>query len=613
MTTLFATPHIIREDRPDGAVLMRSAEPLGTHAPTLLHSLSAWAGVDPDHLLVAERDAGGRWCGVTYGEAAVAVSAIGEGLLALGLGPPRPLLVLSGNSVDHLLVTLGAMTAGIPVVPTSTAYSLQSKDHERIREISALVEPGAVFAEDSDAYAAALDALPGVPVIASWGGRDAVATVESLRATRPGPAVEAAHAAVGPDSVARILFTSGSTGTPKGVLSTHGMWAANQQMMRQAWPFLETERPVVVDWLPWSHTFGGNHNVGLVIANGGTLHVDAGRPVPALFGHTVSNLRDVPPTIYVNVPAGYAQLVPVLESDPEFAAVFFSRMRLLFNAAAALPGQLRDRLTSVAGRAVGHPVPITGSWGLTETAPAVTTAHYNFTDARCIGVPLPAAEVLLLPMDDAWEIRVRGPMVTPGYFRRPDLTADAFDGEGFYRTGDAVQLADPTDPDAGLLFRGRVAEDFKLSNGTFVRVGALRTSLLSAIPVLADAVIAGQDRDEACALAWPNAVEARALLGREPVVEGEVVVDAELGEHVARALAEHQRLGGRASRVERIVLLAIPADLDTGEITDKGYVNQRMVIQRRAALVARLYDDPKHPSVIDPSTLAHPPSAGATP
>ncbi len=601
MTSLFATPRIVREDRADGAILLRSADPLGPHPATLLHSLRSWAEVDPDHAIVAERDLVGGWREVSYGEAVQAARAIGEGLLALGLGPRRPLLVLSGNSVDHLLIALGAMTAGIPVVPISTAYSLQSRDHERIREIAALVEPGAVFAEDSDQYSTALDALPGVPLLASRGCRTTAATVDTLCTTAPGAAVDRAFESLTPESVARVLFTSGSTGTPKGVLSTHGMWAANQQMMRQAWPFLATERPVVVDWLPWSHTFGANHNLGLVVANGGTLYVDAGRPVPGLFEQSVTNLREVPPTIYVNVPAGYSQLVPVLESDPAFAAVFFSRARLLFNAAAALPGQLRDRLTAVAERTLGHSIPITGAWGLTETAPAVTSAHYDFADARCIGVPLPGAEVLLLPLDDAWEIRARGPMVTPGYFRRPDLTAEAFDDEGFYRTGDAVQLADPDDPNAGLLFRGRVAEDFKLSNGTFVRVGALRTTLLSAIPVLGDAVIAGQDRDEACALAWLNAAEVAAFLGREPVVDGDVVVDPELTEHVARALALHQQDRGRSSRVERILIMARPADLDLGEITDKGYVNQRRVIERRPALVARLLDEPDHPSVIRPS------------
>jgi feruloyl-CoA synthase len=419
-------------------------------------------------------------------------------------------------------------------------------------------------------------------------------------ATRPGPAVAAACAAVTGDSIAKILFTSGSTGAPKGVLNTHRMLAANQQMIRQAWPFLRTERPVIVDWLPWSHTFGGNHNVNMTLTAGGTLYVDGGRPAPGMFGPSVANLSDVPPTIYFNVPAGYAQLVPALEADAAFAARFFSRLRLMFNAAAALPAALRQRLEDLAVRTAGRPVPVTGSWGATETAPAVTSAHYEFTDARCIGVPLPGAEVRLVPVEGAYEIRVKGPMVTPGYFGRPDLTAAAFDALGYYRTGDAVGLADPDDPDAGLVFRGRIAEDFKLGTGTFVRVGAVRTALLSAVPLLADAVIAGEDRAAVCALAWLNAAEAAKLLGQEPRAEGELITDETICAELARALARHNAAAGSAARIERLLVLARPAGLDAGEITDKGYVNQRQVLANRAALVELLYAEPEPKSPENP-------------
>jgi feruloyl-CoA synthase len=378
------------------------------------------------------------------------------------------------------------------------------------------------------------------------------------------------------------------------------MLAANQRMIRQAWPFLARERPVIVDWLPWSHTFGGNHNVNMMISSGGTLYVDAGRPVPALFGQTIENLTDVPPTIYFNVPAGYAQLVPALEADPEFAARFFSRLRLIFNAAAALPAALRDRLTAVAERTAGRQVPVTGSWGATETAPAVTSAHFPFSDARCIGVPLPGTEVKLVPAaGGAYEIRARGPMVTPGYFGRPDLTAEAFDADGFYRTGDAVAFADPADPSAGLIFRGRIAEDFKLESGTFVRVGAVRTRLLSAIPVLSDAVLAGENRDFVSALAWLNPAEAGRLLGTQPAADGELITDEELRTVLARALAEHNAGAGSAARVERLLILATPASLDAGEITDKGYLNQRRVLAHRAAFVEMLYADPVPRAVVE--------------
>jgi feruloyl-CoA synthase len=589
---LFAPPRTIAAASGEAdSLVLRSAEELGEYPVTVVHSLRAWAANAPDYPLVAERDEGG-WRTVSYGHAVAAADSIGQALLERGLGPGQPLLVLSGNGVDHLLVTLGAMTAGIPVAPVSVAYSLQSHDHARIRQIAELIRPGAVFAADAAAFAAALDVLPAVPALVSTGQRGGAEQLSVLLSTSPGQAVRSAYAGLSPDTVAKILFTSGSTGSPKGVLNTHRMLAANQRMMAQAWPFLGRERPVIVDWLPWSHTFGGNHNVNMMLSNGGTLYVDGGRPAPGLFAQTIRNLTDVPPTIYFNVPAGYAQLVPALEADPDFAARFFSRLKLLFNAAAALPSALRDRLAAVADRTVGRQIPVTGSWGATETAPAVTSAHFPFSDARCIGVPLPGAEVKLVPADeDAYEIRARGPMVTPGYFRRPDLTAEAFDADGFYRTGDAVVFADPADPGAGLVFRGRIAEDFKLATGTFVRVGAVRTALLSAVPLLSDAVLAGENADFVAVLGWLNLAEAERLLGAKLESDGEVIVDERLHRLLAQALAEYNDDSGSSARIERLLVMARPADLDAGEITDKGYLNQRKVLACRSALVAMLYAD----------------------
>jgi feruloyl-CoA synthase len=596
---LFAPPRTVAATSSEpGVLLLRSAEELGEYPATVVHSLRAWAATAPDYPLVAERVRDG-WRTVSYGHTVAAADAIGQALLERGLGPGRPLLVLSGNGVDHLLMMLGAMTAGIPVAPVSVAYSLQSRDHARIKQITKLIRPGAVFAADADAFAGALDTLHGLPALVSTGHRDGAEQLSVLLSTTPGDAVRTAFAGLSPGGIAKILFTSGSTGSPKGVVNTHRMLAANQQMMGQAWPFLAQERPVIVDWLPWSHTFGGNHNVNMMLSSGGTLYVDGGRPAPGLFGQTIQNLRDVPPTIYFNVPAGYAQLVPALEADPEFAVRFFSRLRLMFNAAAALPPALRDRLSAVAQRAAGREVPVTGSWGATETAPAVTSAHFPFSDARCIGVPLPGAEVKLVPADgDAYDIRARGPMVTPGYFGRPDLTAEAFDADGFYRTGDAVALADPTDPSAGLVFRGRIAEDFKLATGTFVRVGAVRTGLLSALPLLSDAVLAGENADVVCVLAWLNAAEAVRLLGANPESDGEVIADERLHRLLAQALADYNDDSGSSARIERLLVMARPADLDAGEITDKGYVNQRKVLACRSSLVAMLYADPVPPGVV---------------
>jgi feruloyl-CoA synthase len=610
---MFAKVQVTVDQAGDGTLLLCSAEELGDYPVTVLHGLRQWAAAGPDYPLVAEREPDGAWRTVSYGAAVTAADAIGQALLELGLGPARPLLLLSGNGVNHLLMTLGALTAGIPVAPVSVAYSLQSTDHARIKAIAQLITPGAVYAEDAEAFGAALDAATsasgvsgteGALAVVAKGARPGAAPLAQLLDTAPGPAVHGAFATLTPDTTAKVLFTSGSTGTPKGVLNTHRMLSANQQMIRQAWPFLAAERPVIVDWLPWSHTFGGNHNVNMMLVNGGTIYVDGGRPAPGQFGRTVANLADVPPTIYFNVPAGYAQLVPALEGDPEFAARFFSRLRLLFNAAAALPAGLRSRLAALAARhAPDREVPVTGSWGATETAPAVTSANFPHPDARCIGAPLPGALVKLAPVEDAYEIRVQGPNVTPGYYARPDLTAAAFDAEGFYRTGDAVALADPGDPNAGLVFRGRIAEDFKLSTGTFVRVGAVRTALLSSVPALSDAVIAGQDRDHVAALAWLNPAEAGKLLGRDPApADGDLVTDPDLLRLLAGALAAHNANHGSASRVERLLVLARPASLDAGEITDKGYVNQRRVLAARAALAESLYTEPAPAGVIVPAS-----------
>jgi feruloyl-CoA synthase len=599
---LFAPVRTVRSDLEDGCVLLESADPLQPYAVNLVELLDVWAQADPGHPLIAERGPEGTWVHRTYGEARAASNAIGQALLDRGLSAERPLMILSGNSIGHLLVTLGALAVGVPVAPLSVAYSLQSRDHAHLKEITRLLDPGAVYVEHADLFGPAIDAVGNGPVLLSSSGGPAEHTLDTLVSTAAGAQVDRALAAVSGDTVAKVLFTSGSTGTPKGVINTHRMLCANQQMMRQAWPFLEREQPVLVDWLPWSHTFGGNHNLNMVIANGGTLYVDDGRPVPALFSKSVANYREVAPTLSFNVPAGYAQLAPALERDKELAERFFSRMRLVFNAAAALPPALRDRLEVLGRRVSGRDIPVTGSWGATETAPAATTAHFAYGDARCIGVPLPGVTIKLVPIEDgAFEIRVGGPSVTPGYLRRPDLTAAAFDGEGYYRPDDAVSFTDVSDANAGLLFRGRLSEDFKLSTGTFVHVGALRTMLLSAAPILADAVIAGENRDAVCALAWLNTADAERALGVVPAGSEEIVHSEALAAHLAPILTAMNEGAGSAARIERLIVLARPASLDDGEITDKGYLNQRRVLTTRAALVEQLFADPAPPHAITAS------------
>jgi feruloyl-CoA synthase len=599
MSGLFAAPSAVRQDRADGSVLLTSPEPLAPYPATAGQWLRSWAAAEAAYPCVAQRTAGGSWEVLSYGEVLAAANSASQALLDRGLRAERPLLILSGNSIGHFLVTMGAYLAGVPVVPVSVAYSLQSKDHERLRVIGDLVRPGAVYAETVAPFAAAIGALAGDPLVIAGEGAPEEHSLPTLLATA---AAEEVSAPVTGASVAKILFTSGSTGIPKGVLTTHQMLCANQQMMRQAWPFLAEERPVLVDWLPWSHTFGGSHNMNMVLANGGTLYIDEGRPAPSLIAATLANYRDVSPTMAFNVPAGYAQLVPALEADPELAGQFFARIRLVFNAAAALPSALRGRLETLAREVTGRDVPVTGSWGTTETAPAATTAHFGYADGRCIGNPLPGVTLKLVPDErEVYEIRVRGVAVTPGYLSRPDLATAAFDDEGFYCPGDAVSFADPADPARGLLFRGRLAEDFKLSTGTFVRVGALRTALLSAAPVIGDAVITGPDRDTVGALAWLNPAELPPSLAGAQLGDGPVLYSPQLAEHLGALLATLNSGQGSASRIERLIVAAQPPSLDDGEITDKGYVNQRRVLANRPELVELLYGDPVPEKVITPA------------
>jgi feruloyl-CoA synthase len=561
--------------------------------------LRARAAEHPDRALAAQRDQQDRWVELSYGEARTKADALAQAFVDLGLGPDRAVMILSGNSVEHLLVTLAGYTAGVPVAPISVAYSLMSADHARIRQIAELVEPGLVFADDAGPFGAALDAVaPRADTLVARGDRAGALRLEELLATSPGAAVEDAFAAVGGDTTAKLLFTSGSTAVPKGVINTHRMLCSNQAMLRHIWPFLESEPPLLVDWLPWSHTFGANHNLNLVLFNGGTMYIDDGKPAPPLFPRTLAALRDIAPTVYFNVPAGFALLAPALERDDELARHFFSRLRFMFYAGAALPEALAVRLRELAARVADHDVPLTSSWGTTETAPGATSAHFAGAAMGCIGVPIPGVSIKLAPEREKLEIRVAGPNVSPGYYRAPELTAAAFDDEGYYRSGDAGSLVDEDDPNQGVLFDGRVAENFKLMTGTWVTAGTLRLRLLSAARVLSDAVICGHDREYVAALAWVNQAEARKLLSSD---EDVALDDRRLREHLGEALAALNRGAGSAARVERLVLLSSPPSLDAGEITDKGYLNQRACLERRAGVVEVLYADEVAEGVIAPS------------
>lgn len=625
---IFADPVTTAERLGDGSVILRSGIPLAPYSGSMAGLFRAAATAHPDRVLVTQRDAGG-WRKVTYAAARRRVDGLAQGLLERCGPAAGPVMILSGNSVEHLMLTLACYTIGVPAVPVSTAYSLLASDHSTLRAMTDLVAPAVIFADDGDAYAAALRAAGGTGASAEAGPGPAVVTMSGRAGHRSvtafgelaGTAVTSRladrAAAVGPGTIAKILFTSGSTGQPKGVLNTHQMMCANQQMIRQTWPFLTGEPPVLLDWLPWSHTFGGNHNVNQVIANAGTLWIDDGRPAPGMIERTVRNLADVSPTVYYNVPAGYAALLPFLERDRDLAAAFFARLRLVFFAGAALPQRLWDAIGELAA-SVGSAAPMTTSWGATETAPAATSAHFAGGRADCIGVPLPGVDVKLAPVGDRLEIRVRGPNVTPGYAGRPDLTEAAFDSGGFYRTGDAVTLVDPGDPNAGLRFDGRIAEDFKLATGTWVRVGTLRPALLSASGgLLQDAVLAGQDAGFIGALGWlspqravqvagagsgasatdPAAAAAGpAALTADPAA---LVADPAVRAEAARALDRYNAdRTGTSQQIRRLILLAEPPSLADGEITDKSYLNQRAVLRRRAGLVAALYAGEPPPEVI---------------
>jgi len=600
----YADARVAREDRPDGAMVLRAATPLAPYELSLARLFRAAVEAAPTRTFLAERAAGG-WRKLAYAQARASVDALAQALIERGLSAERPLMILSGNAIDHALMMLAGFTAGIPVAPVSVAYSLQSQDHAKLKEIFALLRPGLVYVTDTKPFAPALAALDlaatEVAAERNGGGLDRVTPFEQLAATRPGPAVERACAATGADTIAKFLFTSGSTGHPKGVINTHGMLTANQQQAAQVWPFLAEQPLVLVDWLPWNHTFGGNHNFNMVLRHAGTMYIDEGRPLPHLVDATVRNLTEVSPTIYFNVPAGYAALLPRLEQDENFARAFFADLRLIFYAGAALPQDIWNRLEAVSVRTVGERIPLTSSWGMTETAPLATAAHFLIDRAGPIGVPAPGVEIKLVPSGAKLEIRVRGPNVTPGYWKRPDLTAAAFDEDGFYKPGDAVRLADPNDAAKGVVFDGRLAEEFKLTTGTWVRVGALRVGLLAAAsPALQDAVIAGADRAAIAVLAWLNVGGCQKLVGDgAPKTMPELARHPAVRAHVAQAFAQWNAAhSGSSERVARVLLLAEPPSIDAGEITDKGYINQRLALERRAAQVARVFADAPDGDVI---------------
>ncbi len=601
----FLSPRVAVERRPDRTLVLRSPEPLRAYARCMGEHLLRRAEERPAHPFLGQREGEG-WRTLTYGETLRRVTALSTALLRRDLSAERPIAILSENSIEHALLMLAAMQIGVPVAPVSAAYSLLSRDHRKLQAVFRLLTPGLVLVDDGPRFAPALAALRDFdfePVAVRDGGPESTAFAALLEEEDPA-AVSRAFAAVAPDTIAKFLLTSGSTGEPKAVINTQRMLCSNQQTLLQAWPFLGEEPPVLVDWLPWNHTAGGNNNVGAALVNGGTLYIDDGKPTPDLIGKTVRNLREIAPTLYYSVPRGYEALLPFLESDEALRANFFSRLQVMQYAGAALPAHLWERLERVSALATGRRVRMTSGWGATETAPQVTLVHFPPRRPSVIGLPTPGNVLKMVPtaIEGKYELRVHGPNVTPGYWRRADLTAAAFDEEGFYRMGDAGRLADPDDPAQGIEFAGRVSEEFKLTSGTWVQTGALRVRAVAALaPVAQDIVVAGHDRDEIRFLIFPSPAGCRSLCPEADAATplADLLADARIRDCVRQGLARLRAEGGGSSTYATgALLLAEPPSIDAGEITDKGYINQRAVLERRAALVEALYAEPLSDSAI---------------
>jgi len=593
------------EQRAGGVIHIRAAQALGRYHDNLSQPLEHWAKFAPDRVFLAQRDAQGEWRKRTYAQVLSDVKRIAAALLRRGLSPERPLVVLSGNDIEHALLALAAMYVGIPYAPISPAYSLMSSDFGKLRAILTLLTPGLVFASDGGSFARALYATVAdeieLVIARNPLGDRATTMFADLLGAGDDAGIAAAHAKVLPDTIAKFLFTSGSTGNPKAVINTHRMLCSNQAMLASGFAFVADEPPVVVDWLPWSHTFGSNHNFNMVLVNGGSLYIDDGNPTPPGVPKTVRNLREIAPTIYFNVPKGYEALVPHFHADEALRRNFFSRLKVLFYAGAGLNQPTWDELTRLAIETTGERIIFLSSLGSTETSPLALACTWDFGRPGNIGLPTPGVELKLVPNEGKLEARLRGPHITPGYWRQEQLTRDAFDAEGYYKLGDALKFVDPNDPRKGLLFDGRIAEDFKLSTGTWVSVGPLRARFLDHFtPYVRDVVFAAADKDDIAALIFPDVESCRKLAGLAGDASPGDIIDAmAVREKFADLLARLAALSpGSSMRVERAILMVEPPSMDKGEMTDKGSINQRAVLKNRAPLVDELYAVPLSSRII---------------
>jgi feruloyl-CoA synthase len=592
----FGPPEVVIERRGDGSIIVRSAGRLKPYVRAVPDWLEHWARETPNRVFLGERHGDG-WRTVTYGDARRSARNVAQAFLNRGLSPERPVAILSGNSVDHALVGLGAMMAGLPFAPVSPPYSLVAKDFAKLGAIVENLTPGLVFVNDGAPFQPAIDAvLPrDVEVVVGRNppsGRPSCLLAELLL-TDASADVDEAFAHIRPETVGKILYTSGSTGTPKGVINTHRMMTSNQAMLHSVNPSFAEEPPVLLEWLPWSHTFGGNNNFNLVLSCGGSIYIDEGRPLPGAIEKTVRNMREISPTVYYNVPKGFEMLLPYLQQDEALRHKLFARLQAFVYAGAALPPYVRTELERLTRETVGHAIPVLTSLGSTETGPSALSVTEKAREPGVVGIPNPGVELKLVPNGGKLEARLKSPSITPGYWRLPEQTSKAYDDEGYYLLGDALKFRDAENPERGFVFDGRVAEDFKLVTGTWVSVGPLRLKFIAHCePYVTDLIVAGHDRDDIAALVVPNYVECRAL---DPSLKADVsypdiVSNRNVREEFVRRLATfNAKAGGSSERFKRILLLDRPPSLDSGELTDKGSINQRAALTLREAEVEELY------------------------
>lgn len=600
----FGVTQVEQRVGPNGVRYILASQALAPHATRMTDRLLHWAEHAPERTFMARRKklpdgSRGDWEHISYAQALARAKSIGQALVNRGLSVDRPVAILSENDLEHAMISLGCMMAGVPFCPVSAAYSTISQDYEKLRHVLNTITPGMVYAADAQRYGRAIMQAvdPGIEVVLGDGqleGRESLSYAE-LISTPEQASLNAAFDATGPDTIVKFLFTSGSTKSPKGVINTHSMWCANQQQMRQSMPLLTEEPPVLVDWLPWNHTFGGNHNFGLTLYNGGTLYIDDGKPVPALIGETLRNLRDIAPTVYFNVPTGFEAIAQALKSDSVLRKNLFSRLKMCFYAGAALAQPIWDSLHASQEAEIGERIVMTTGLGMTESGPFGLFVTNPNVKAGDLGVPTPGMEIKLVPSGDKMEVRYKGPNITQGYWRAPKETAEHYDEEGFFMTGDAVKWIDEHDIHQGLKFDGRIAEDFKLATGTFVSVGPLRGKIIAAgAPYIQDAVITGLNLKEVGAMIFPT--QAVRQLAGPAGLAADAPMATVLASEPVRAhfqqvfdhLAEVST--GSANRIARAVLLADPPSIDKGEVTDKGSINQRAVLKHREALVNALHD-----------------------